>query len=71
MYLYAMFFFDNGSVHYLVVGSEPTHCDGYLSLCILHIDASLYPPFLWSDILWFMLISCFITLCLAGLCSRA
>ena len=40
-----MLCFDNGSVHHLVVGSEPTHCDGYLSLCILHIDACWYPPF--------------------------
>ena len=26
-----MLCFDNGGVHHLLVGSEPTHCDGYVS----------------------------------------
>ena len=29
-----MLCFDNGGVHHLLVGSEPTHCDGYVSICI-------------------------------------
>ena len=40
-----MLYCDNGGVHNLLVGSEPTHCIGYLPLCILHINACLYPPF--------------------------
>ena len=45
--LYLYYVFDNGSVHHLVVGSEPTHCDGYLSLCILHIYAYLVSYHWW------------------------
>ena len=55
-----MFYFDNGGVHNLLVGSEPTHCDGYASLCILHIAAYLVSYHWWGETLWFMTILCFI-----------
>ena len=66
-----MLCFDNGSVHHLVVGSEPTHCDGYLSLCILHIDACCILPFEAWHFMVYVLIIAFIALLSAGLCSRA
>ena len=31
-----MLCFDNGGVHHLLVGSEPTHCDGHF--CLLHLQ---------------------------------
>ena len=39
--LVCMLCFDNGGVHRLLVGSEPTHCNGYVSIYILLII--LYP----------------------------
>ena len=37
-----MLCFDNGGVHNLVVGSEPTHCNGYLYVYIYRFK--LYYP---------------------------
>ena len=37
-------FFDNGCVHNLLVGSEPTHCSYYPFLCISML-LTCYPTF--------------------------
>ena len=63
--------FDNEGVHHLVVGSEPTHCDSYLSLCILRINACLYPPFGGVILYGLCRYYAFIALLFSGRCSRA
>ena len=42
------YIFDNGCVHNLLVGSEPTHCSDYLSLCFYRLQILLSYPW-WGE----------------------
>ena len=70
--LYLYYVFDNGGVHYLVMGSEPTHCDDYLSL--LHFTyycLILYPTIGGVKLYGLCLYYAFVVLLFAERCSRA
>ena len=50
-HMYFDYVFDNGCVHFLLVGSEPIHCSYYLFLCICRLQISLsYPWWGWTSI---------------------
>ena len=61
--------FDNGGVHNLLVGSEPTHCIGYLYVCITGFKL-LYSTLGGVTLMIYVFIIVFIALCFAGRCSR-